>query len=216
MRYTVSETQPTTPLTGDIWEKASNHAQKYYNGTEWKPLNIFPVYIELQPDLDWETVRATGKPTWVTRGVFGGFSLPIYNNDNEELFLIICVPDRYDGESDILVHVDCWLSLAEDSKNFKLQVSWEYHTPGEDAVPATTHDVEVQTATGALAAQFQSYHVEFVIDYDAHDPDNITFDDILGIRLRRIAAAADEIGGEIVVCHVGVVYQRDKLGVESP
>lgn len=175
------------------------------------------VYIELRPDLDFETIRGNvGIPTLVTQGIYRGFSLPIYAADNEELFFTICTPDRWDGTSDIMAHAYCWLSQAEDSKNFKLQLSWEHYTPVTDVVPATSHDVEVQTATGAGAAQFQSYIVELIIDYDFDTPDNIVADDILGLRLRRIAAAADECAGEIVFNHFGVFFRRDKLGVTSP
>lgn len=173
------------------------------------------VYIEIRGDLDYETVRAKGKPTRVYQGINPGWSLPVYNNDNEELFAEICVPNRYDGASDIKVHVVCWLAGAEDSKNFKLQISWEHFTPG-DVVPATGNDVEVQTATGAGAAQFQSYHVEFTIDYDIDTPDDIVADDILSLRIRRIAADANECAGEIVISHIGVIFRRDKLGVSSP
>lgn len=173
------------------------------------------VYIEIRPDLDYETVKAHGKPTRVYRGVFSGFSLPVYAADNEELLLSICVPNRYDGESDIKAHVDCWLAQAENDKNFKLQLSWEHYTPGE-VVPVSLTDLEVQTATGAGAAAFKSYKVPFTIDYDVHTPNNIAPDDILGIRLRRIAAAPNECAGEIVISHVGVAFRRDKLGVPTP
>ncbi|MFH1485896.1 MAG: hypothetical protein ABIH46_07490 [Chloroflexota bacterium] len=218
MPYFMSETQPTATVTGDIWEKPSNHAKKYWTGTEWKPLNIFPVFIELRPDLDFETIRGNaGIPTLVTQGVYRGYSLPV-GGANEELFFTICVPNRYDGASDIMVHVTCWLAGAEVNKFFNLEVSWEHYTPTEstpEVVPATTTDVPVETATGNVAA-FASYRVEFTLDYDVHTPNNVVVDDILGIRLRRIAAAGAEAIGEIVINHVGVVFRRDKLGTEDP
>jgi len=55
------------------------------------------VWIEFRPHLDFSSVRANGKPTHVTRGVFGGFSLPIYAADNEELYFNMCVPNRWSG-----------------------------------------------------------------------------------------------------------------------
>ncbi len=173
------------------------------------------VYIELRPDVDWATVQAQGKPTFVNRGVFGGYSLPIYNNDNEELYLGICVPGRYDEVSDIIAHADCWLAGAEDTKNFKLQLSWDHYTEG-DVVPATSNDIAVETATGASAAQYKSFRVPFTIDYDIDTPDNIAAEDRLGLRLRRIAASENECVSEIVIAHVGVSFRRDKLGVATP
>jgi len=55
------------------------------------------VWIESRPDLDRASIRANGKPTWVTRGDFGGFSLPVFAADDEELFAEICVLDRWMG-----------------------------------------------------------------------------------------------------------------------
>ena len=173
------------------------------------------VYFELRPDLDRGTIIGQGKPTQVTRGIYTGYSLPVYSADNEELYNDMCVPGRYDEASDIIVHLYCWLAGAEDTKNFKLQLSWEHYTPGTDIVPATSNDVEVQTATGASAAQFQSYVVPFTIDYDIDTPDDIIGDDIIGMRLRRIAATANECAGEIVINHLGVIFRRDKLGIAS-
>jgi len=171
------------------------------------------VYIELRPDLDFETIRGqTGVPTLVTQGLFRGFSLPEYVADSgEELFATICVPNRYDEKSDIFVHLYCWLAIAEDTRNFNLQLGWEHYTPGTDIVPATEQLVPVETATSA-GAQFQSYKAEFTINYDVHTPNNIVGDDILALRVRRIAASADDCLGEIVVNHYGVIFRRDKLG----
>jgi len=174
------------------------------------------VYIELRPDLDYETIRGqTGVPTLVTQGLFRGFSLPVYAANNEELFATICVPNRYDEASDIIVHLYCWLAVEEVTKNFKMQVSWEHYTPGTDVVPATTaENVEVQTATGA-GAQFQSYVAEFTLDYDIHTPNSFVEDYILALRVRRVAATIDDCADEIVVNHYGVIFRRDKLGVPT-
>ncbi len=171
------------------------------------------VYIEIRPDLDWATTIATGKPTYVKRGAFSGFSFPLYAAD-EELFFTVCVPGRYDEASDIIMHTDVWLSAAEDTKNFNLQLSWKHYTPGE-VVPATFNDVPVETATGAGAAEAKSFTVPFTIDYDL-DPAPIVGDDIIGLRLRRIDASGNEIGGEVVATHAGVNFRRDKMGKVAP
>lgn len=166
-------------------------------------------YIELRPDLDYETVRANGAPARAYRGVFSGFSLPIFTV-NEELYFTICVPNRYDEASDLFAHLYCWLAQAENNKNFKLQTTWEHFTPG-DVVPNSITNVEVETATGAGAAQFQSYTVALTLVYG-----DLVANDILGIRLRRIAAVGAECVGDIVVTHLGVGFRRDKLGAPTP
>jgi len=53
------------------------------------------VWIEFRPDLDFVTITAHGTPDWVTRGVFGGFSLPLQPVANEELPFAFCVPGRW-------------------------------------------------------------------------------------------------------------------------
>jgi len=52
------------------------------------------VWIEFRPDLDFESIRANGAPTWITRGVFGAFSLPIVGAD-EILTIDMCIPNRW-------------------------------------------------------------------------------------------------------------------------
>lgn len=172
------------------------------------------VYLEFRPDVDFVTVRANGAPTWVTRGIVGGFSLPIWNaggNVNEELYLDICAPNRYDGASDVYVHIHCWLDAANVDKNFNLEIDWNHWAAGEDIVPATTYTVTVETGTGS-AAQYQSFNIELTLDYDINSSDPIAANDNIDLRLRRIGASADEVAGEVVVNHVGVIFRRDKLG----
>lgn len=55
------------------------------------------IWLELRNDLDFSSIRANGKPTWATRGIFGGFSLPVYAADDEELFFNTCIPDCWEG-----------------------------------------------------------------------------------------------------------------------
>jgi len=174
------------------------------------------VWLEFRPDLDFESVRANGVPTWVQQGAFGGFSLPIWDagaNINEQMNLEVCVPDRWDGTSGTHVHIDCWIDTAQDAANdaFNLQVSYEHYESGVDIVPATFTNVEVETTTG-IAVQFQSYQVSLTIPAG-----DMLADDVLGFRLRRIdVAVGNEIDGEIVINHVGVIFNCDKLGNPDP
>lgn len=175
------------------------------------------IWIEFRPDTDFETVRANGKPTWIIRGVFGGFSLPIYAADNEELYADICVPNRWDEGSDIYVHFDVWLDTAQDAADdsFRLQLAWENRDPGAGVVPNTSTTVEVETTTG-ICPQYSCFQPEFLIDYDG-GARTIEGDDNLTLRLRRIAVVDGiEIAGEVVIDHVGVIFRCDKLGNPIP
>jgi len=172
------------------------------------------VYFELRPDLDFESVRALGAPTRVSRGIVKGFSLPVYS-PGEELFLSMHVPDRWDNTSDILLHIHCYLDTANDDKNFNLQISWVHYTD-DDVVPNTaSENLSVETATGN-APQYQSFHISYVLDYDVSPADPIVSSDELHLRLRRLDASANETAGEVVITHVGLIFLRDKLGSSTP
>ena len=71
------------------------------------------VWIEIQPDLDYASVIANGKPTQTFRGVHSGFSLPIYNDDNEELFVSMDVIREWDGITNPLIHIHCYIENNE-------------------------------------------------------------------------------------------------------
>ena len=181
-----------------------------------KPLTLTGdglVTIELRTSLDYSRILGNSKPTKITRGLAQGFSLPIYSADDEELYFSLCVPNRYDEASDITVHVHGWLDTANTDKNFQLRLEWEHISVG-DIVPVTSNEVNVETDTG-IASQFQCFEISFTINYDIDTPDNIIADDMLAMRLYRIAASENEMAGEIVISHIGVVFRRDKLGASA-
>ena len=209
--YTVVDGNYLLDNTGTQYVDGGNQSEYWGGNTN--------AYLELRPQIDFTTVSAHGKPTLVAIGVFKGFSLPIWNagaNVNEELYFEICVPNRWEGETDIGVHIDCCISQVEDNKNFNLQLEWEHYTLDMDVIPATMNTLTNETNTGAAAAQYQSYRVVFTVDYDIDPGDDILGDDNVGFRLRQIAASANQTGGEIIVNHLGVVFERDKAGMPVP
>ena len=166
--------------------------------------------LTLRADLDYTLITAQGKPTQATIGVVHGYSMPIYNNDNEELFFNENVPGRWDGASDIKFHVLVALALAETAdETFKFQLSW--NQVGEtDVVPATTHDTtdEIIVVDGT---QYATYMLEFTIDYNIDAGDVILPHDDLAARLRRVASTGDEVDGEIIVLDWHTHYTVDKM-----
>ena len=169
-------------------------------------------WLAVRPDLDYTTITAQGKPTQVVVGVFHGFSMPIYNNDNEELFFNLNVPGRWDEASDIIVHLLVALSGAEDIGDYlKFQLSWE-HLTEEEIIPVTSHDVEVEQAVLAgRVAQYSTYELQFTLDYDIDDPDNVADHDELAMRLRRIDATNPDVTNEIIVLDYHVEFQVNKM-----
>ena len=173
--------------------------------------------MELRPGIDQAEVAGVGKPTIVTRGITTGFSLPLYAA-NQELFFGMCIPQRWDGASNIDVGIHCYLASAEDNHAFRLQVSWDrIRTSINEVVPLTSQDVEVETDTGASALQFTSYHIDFTgenaIPYDLEGHE-LEAEDELSMRLRRVPkeGVPDECSGDIVIIHIGLIFVRNKLG----
>jgi len=158
-------------------------------------------WITLRPTIDVIPQVAHAKPTEVTIGVFHGFSMPIYASDNEELFFRQSVLGRWDGESDIIVHIKVCLAAAEDIGDyFKFKLSWE-HAPEGEIVPTTSNDVYAEQAVlVGRNAQYNKYELEFIIDYDIDGVGNeIKKHETLGMRLQRVDATNPDVSGEIIV-----------------
>ena len=174
--------------------------------------------LTLRPELQQEEIRKVLKPDSIYVGAFYGYSLPIYAADNEELFFKQRVPVRWDGESDIHVHMIVALSDAEDvGDNFRFQLSWQHcgcHLPNP-TVRATTFDVEMEQAVlVGRSAQYSVYLMHFLIDYDIEGAGSeIHSQELLAFRIRRIAATAPQVANEILVFDTVTVYRRDKLGM---
>jgi len=152
------------------------------------------------------------KPTPVTIGTHLGYSLPVYNSDDEELFYTELVEGRWNGSSDITVSVICCLASAEDvGDKFQLRLSWNNKATGSGAVSTSETDVDVETTLVTdRNAQYSIYKVDFTLDWDVNDPDIID-SDTLGLRLRRIAASSLECSGEIIILDTIVTYTVNKL-----
>lgn len=197
-----------------------------YDGTNWVAYSpvcyVAPYLLEIRPQLEFTTISGQSfVPTTTTRGLVTGFSLPIWSSNNEELYFKVCVPNRWDGVSDIQAHVNCYLASAQSAneKAFKLQLEWEHFVDGA-AVPNTGNAISVLTEDiPNPTAQFTSYKVDFegtnAIDYNIDGAGHeILADEILYMRLRRIdkTGADTEITGELVITHVGIIFQCDKIG----
>ena len=171
-------------------------------------------WIEFRPDLDPTKLAVNAKPTMVERGIAVGYSLPLYAAD-EELFYQICVPNRWDNASDIHVHLHGWLDTAQDeaADAVNLTLEWEHFTVG-DVVPDTNNSVITEVVTG-IASQYTVYQFNFTIDYDIDAGDAILADDEIEFRLFR-TASSHEMVGEVVICHVGVIFRCDTIGSATP
>ena len=169
--------------------------------------------LALRADIDFVAQIAHTKPTQVTIGIFKGFSFPVYNADNEELFFRETVPERWDEASDIVFHVKVALGNTEDvDDNFKFQLSWEHSVEGEP-VPVTSNDVEVEQAVLTdRNAQYDEYELEFTIDYNIDGEGNeIQSHELLCARLRRIDATNPDVANEIILLDWHTHYEVSKM-----
>jgi len=143
--------------------------------------------------------------------IYEGYSLPVWSGD-EELYFRMCVPDRWDGESHILVHIVTALAGAEAGAGYQLQLDWEHFTPNEDIVPATSNQV-FRTRMIENDAQYQSYMDWFIILYNADVGDDILADDQLELRLRRIPIGGQykDLDCELIIMHLGILFIRGDL-----
>ena len=181
------------------------------------------VYLELRPDLDESTANVT--PTTVhfpSGGVFFGYSRAVWNaggNVTEELCYQILVPERYNGENDIIVQVTSALSDAGESSNaYHLDLSWEKVTLNEEVVPASFHSVSV-LRSNLSALQYYCYRDWYVVDYDAPADDPVTAGDIMALRFRRSSVVPykfTDLDGELIIMHVAVLFPRGDLLGDPP
>ena len=157
------------------------------------------------------TSQALGKPTAVAIGAYSGFSMPIYNSDDEELFFGIKAPRRWDGTTNPVVYILCHLGNSEDvGDKFKFQLSYAGKEYGAGVISTATNDVEVETTVlTSRAAQYDSYVVAFTLDAT-----KLCAGCLLDARLRRIASASPAVSNEIIVTDAYINFKRDKVGVK--
>jgi hypothetical protein len=174
--------------------------------------------LTLRPQISTSQIVRTGAsttmvPTPVSVGVFTGFSLPVYNSDNEELFFRMRAPYRWDGVSNPFFKMIVALSNAEDvGDKFKFQMSWNT-TSVTGAIETDTVDVPIETTIiTAHSAQYSTYSVAFELDYDnAGLQQTMVSRNSLTGRIRRIAASSLEVSNEIYVLDWITWWQVDKM-----
>lgn len=173
-----------------------------------------PIYtpgtLALRPTFNVGFQKTTSKPTEVVRSSVIGYSLPVYNSDQEEMFFRDTVPGRWDGISPSIFYVHGYLSLGEDvGDKFKLQISVEA-TDGVNGicdmspVDADSGDILITTDH---SAQYSWYTVPITIPYTTL----VAGRELIHWRLRRIAASNTPISGEFVVTHWCCCYVVDKI-----
>jgi len=186
-----------------VW--AYGDEMEFFIGEEGK------VYLGLRPDLDETKIRGqVGIPADAVVNNFVGYTLPIYNDDFQMLEFTFCIPERWDSESQVLIHVDYCLSVANESGNSVVwELIYDYATPNEDVIPALPGYESNSGRYIYSNNQYQFYQDWFVLDYDIRPADPMVAEDILTFKLRREA-----VGGQgtdtnnLIVFAVDVLFAR--------
>lgn len=170
-------------------------------------------WISKHPFVDENFANSQGVPTDVGRGLFRGYSMPIWStpaNQYEQLLYRIRVPHGWDGSTNPYFVAITATSGAEDiGDKYQFQLEWE----SEDIlniIPDTTAETltsEVTlTTTDAWYANIVSFELTATTLVSGQN---------LQCRLRRIAASANEVTNEPVVFHWDTRWKMNRLGTDS-
>jgi hypothetical protein len=169
-----------------------------------------PGWASRPPFLDENSANVANKPTLVTRGLFGGYSLPEYAS-GEELLFRLRVPHRWDGSTNPWFVAITSISGAEDiGDKYKMQLEWQSEDIGA-VIPDTTQETltcEVTVADGT------AYYAE-IVSFELDAATIVSGQNMQG-RLRRIAASSSSVSNEIIVWHWDSRWKLDKHASTNP
>lgn len=185
------------------------------SGGGFDSFNLDPEFWRsYEPFLDENYANVKGVPTQVNRGLFKGYSFPIWAapaDQFEELLFRIRVPFRWDGVTNPYFCAITTISQAEDiGDKYKFQLEWASGDVGS-VMPAATTEIctyEVTVVNGT------AWYAEIIIGEMNASLGLVAGQNWQG-RLRRIASSGPEIAGEPTVFHWCLRWKIDKLGTLS-
>lgn len=172
-------------------------------------LNL-PGWRSYSPFLDENSANVANKPTLITRGVFGGYSLPEYAS-GEELLFRMRVPLRWDGTTNPYFVAISSISAIEDiGDKYRFQLEWQ----SEDilaVIPNTIAETITDEITVADGTAFYAEILSFELDATM-----LVAGQNLQSRLRRIAATSSSVSNEIIIWHWDTRWKLDKVATTTP
>lgn len=167
--------------------------------------------LQLRPQLVQTTAKASGTPTQITRGLNIGYSLPIWNSNDEELYCRLRIPNRWDGTTNPMFGICCTLAAGEDvGDKFKFQLEWQTEAAGAVMGTTTSNCTSEQTVLTGRNEAYDTYFLFFT--FNATDVANpIIAGEMLQIRLRQIAASSSPVTGEIIVWDWTSIWPVNKM-----
>lgn len=163
------------------------------------------------PFLDENNANDNGVPTQVERGLFKGYSFPIWSDPaqvNEELSFRIRVPHRWDGTTNPWFVAITAIPAAEDiGDKYKFQLEWQSADVG-GIISATIQETLTDEITLTDGSAWQS---EEILAFEL-TATTIARGQNVQLRLRRIAASSAEIAGEAAVFHWDTRWKMNRIG----
>lgn len=185
-----------------------------HDGTEGEGGDItYSYWKSFEPFLDENYSNDKGVPTVVDRGLFKGYSMPIWNgtaNVYEELLYKLRIPFRWDGVTNPWFCAISCISATEDiGDKYKIQLEWQSGDVGE-VLQATTAETLISEVTVTDGTAYFAYILLFEMDATK----------LIGgqnwqARLRRVAASSLEVSSEPIIWHWCTRWKMNKLGTDS-
>lgn len=170
--------------------------------------------LQLRPTIVQKQTKVVNNvPTEVYRGCCVGYSMPIWNSDNEELYFRMRIPNRWDGTSDPQVGI-CTTVVDGGTANaqFNMQLEWQTtrnNSTMGTALSTVTSEQTILAGTAGTSAQ-SVYFVYFTLNADDATNPIITGEMLQG-RLRRIAPSVNALASEVAVWDWTTIWATNKV-----
>ena len=177
-------------------------------------LSKYKFWRSYEPFLDENYANIKGDPPQISRGLFKGYSMPIWSHPQhqyDELVFRIRVPFRWDGITNPYFCAITAISAAEDiGKKYQFQLEWASKDVGS-VIPAEATEIctyEVTVADGT------AWRAEIIVG-EMNASLGLAAGENWQGRLRRIAASENEVANNPVIFHWCTRWLMDKSGTES-
>jgi len=211
-------TAPLLPLTQYYYRAAAWSCTSWAYGQE---VSFFvgedgKIYYGVPADLNQSLIRKNAVPTDWVFGTFTGYSLPVWATPaakDEQLYFQVDIPEEWDGDSTILIHVHTSTTANEEGNIYELKILHNHSTPNVgEGFPGTVNMTQVRERLVTTDNTSAHYMEVFTLAYD-HNPANpMIYDDIMGFIIRHVNdGQADNVTDEIVVLSAVVYFARGDL-----
>ena len=174
-----------------------------------------PLWTSREPFLDENYSNEKGIPTQITRGLFKGYSMDIWETPAkpyEELSFRLRVPHEWNGITNPWIVAITAPSGNETINNkYQFRLEWQSGDIGS-IIPDTIQETltyEVTLINSENVAWFAHIIAFKLTSNSLISGQNLQF------RIRRIAASSNEVINEPVIFHWDTRWKFDKSGTES-